>query len=768
MTDNSFEQMLQTRAIRINAVRCIIGVAAFVILMILVVLAQGVEGRTITVNDNGGADYRKIQDAIDDADGGDTIRVFKGTYYENVIVNKRVDLIGNGSANTTIYHNQYSDGVTITADWVNLSGFRVTKSWWGSPSEASIRVESDHNMIFDTNCSNNERGISLSRAHHNTLFNNSCFKNDFGMYQSSSWNNTFINNSCVSNSEAGIKIRYSFQSVLIGNTYSNNNYGIYLYSSLNSTITNNSCLSNNEIGLNFRYSSQNILMNNSYSYNDYGIYLYSSRNNSFLYDAITENQIGIHLNNSNNNTFHYCEILDNAEYGMSAPNNIEYAINATQNYWGDSSGPFHEGSNPNGLGDNVTDNVEYDPWIRGSVGKPPTAHIDSILPNPAVEGQNVNFIANETVDNTVERYFWSSSIDGGLFNHTSSTFSTGDLTPGNHVISLKVRNDQGIWSQEVTLNLTILPVAIKNQHPVLTILSPGNNSVVSGIVSIHGKVYDPDDNSTIVEVSIDGGEWFEVSNISLWNYQFDPTHVTNNGSLISFRAFDGQNYSSPQTLYLILKKEKDVPDGGISLPDSTAAGIIALCFFGIIGAAYLRENVRFALVSLLAIPLYTKLSKDDVLSQTNRLTIFRYVTNNPGVNYTQIKKELKFGTSSLVYHLAVLEREELIRSKKEVGRRMFYLKDSCWDPNSGMVGLLNTPVQNRISKYLEDHGPASMRDIEKALSLKQQSVSYNIRRLVERKQVTSPGKKRNALYMVCKDETYRNTIDSINDQGVME
>ena len=61
-----------------------------------------------------------------------------------------------------------------------------------------------------------------------------------------------------------------------------------------------------------------------------------------------------------------------------------------------------------------------------------------------------------------------------------------------------------------------------------------------------------------------------------------------------------------------------------------------------------------------------------------------------------------------------------------------------------------------------------MRDIENALSLKQQSVSYNIRRLVERKQVTSPGKKRNALYMICEDQKYGENIDAINDLSVIK
>jgi len=416
----------------------------------------------------------------------------------------------------------------------------------------------------------------------------------------------------------------------------------------------------------------------------------------------------------------------------------------------------------------VTDYVDFDPWLGNEIDKPPVAHIYSISPNPVFEGQEVNFIANDTGDDVIIRYFWNSSIDGRLYNDSSSTFSSTGLTPGNHTISLKVRNDLGIWSQEVTATVTILPIEPVNLPPVFTILSPENNSAVSGIVSIQGTVVDPEGNSTFVEMSIDGGEWFTITNISFWNYQFETTQIENGVCLIRFRAFDGENFSNSQTLHLILENDKNNHEGNLNLPNPPMAGIITICFFGFLGVAYLRENVRFTLLSMLTVPLYTKLSKDDVLGQANRQTIFTFLTDNPGVNYTRIKKELNFGTSTLVYHLAVLEREELIRSKKEIGRRRFYPKDSHLGLKSGMIGLLTTPVQNRIFKYLEDHGPASMRDIEKALSLKQQSVSYNIRRLVERKQVASPEQKRNALYMICKDQTYRKNIKSINDLSVIK
>ena len=75
-----------------------------------------------------GQTYSKIQDAINDSIPGDTIRVYAGIYHENVLVNKSIDLIGNGSANTIVNASYKGSGITITADWCKVSGFYVTAS----------------------------------------------------------------------------------------------------------------------------------------------------------------------------------------------------------------------------------------------------------------------------------------------------------------------------------------------------------------------------------------------------------------------------------------------------------------------------------------------------------------------------------------------------------------------------------------------------------------------------------------------------------------
>lgn len=220
-----------------------------------VLLSNQAEAKTWYVDDDGGADFEKIQDAVNASEDGDTIRVFGGTYYEYVVVNKTVSLVGNGSANTTINGGGVGDAVEITVDWVNLSGFGIQNSGHRR-KDAGIKVQSN--------------------------------------------NTTITNNTITSNKEDGIYLYFSNNTTISNTTISNNNMGISLHSSNNNTITGNT-ISNNTIS-------------------------------------------------------------NNTRYGINAKSNNKYTTNATNNWWGNDSGPYHPSKNPTGKGNNVSDYVDFSPW----------------------------------------------------------------------------------------------------------------------------------------------------------------------------------------------------------------------------------------------------------------------------------------------------------------------------------------------------------------------------------------------------------------------
>lgn len=88
----------------------------------------------------------------------------------------------------------------------------------------------------------------------------------------------------------------------------------------------------------------------------------------------------------------------------------------------------------------------------------PTAHIDSISPNPAKIGEDfVQFQGHgEDVDGLVDAHEWRSDLDGFLNSRQSFAINASFLTEGTHSISYKVKDDDGVWSTPTTATLSIV------------------------------------------------------------------------------------------------------------------------------------------------------------------------------------------------------------------------------------------------------------------------------------------------------------------------
>jgi hypothetical protein len=90
--------------------------------------------------------------------------------------------------------------------------------------------------------------------------------------------------------------------------------------------------------------------------------------------------------------------------------------------------------------------------VSAGAGKP-IAYIDSITPNPALEGATITFTGHGEGDGTIEDHEWTSNLQGFLGD--DATIQYTGLLVGNHEISFKVQNDNGIWSDPTTTNLRI-------------------------------------------------------------------------------------------------------------------------------------------------------------------------------------------------------------------------------------------------------------------------------------------------------------------------
>ncbi len=225
-------------------------------------------GKTLYVGGSGPNNYSSIQEAINDASNGDTIFVYNGTYYENIVINKSINLVGEDAKTTIIDGRKKGDTIIIHGNKINFNGFTIrNSSKWPSSGifvSGSYFINISNNII-----TSNGNGISLYSTHNSVISNNTVTRNeagiDFGAYCSD--NIAFHN--YISNNGGGFKIE-SNENKISSNILYKNDVGMGIEGS-NNIIYNNLILSSEIIGIAVWEGSKNMIMGNNISKNHIGI-----------------------------------------------------------------------------------------------------------------------------------------------------------------------------------------------------------------------------------------------------------------------------------------------------------------------------------------------------------------------------------------------------------------------------------------------------------------------------------------------------------------
>jgi len=254
-------------------------------------------GNTITVNASGGGDYTHIRWAIDNASEGDTVYVEAGTYNENIVIRKAVELIGAGENKTIIKGNWINGIVMIMTDGVHISGFTITDTNADPDYSRGIGFWEVNGCWIENNVfTDSSSGISLDESSNNTIYDNIFFNNDYGIHSNSANNNTIFENIFL-NSTYGISMYESNNNIVNDNLYNNNNYfGILTSGSKNNTISNNSFMSDGsyirQTGISISGGQNNTISKNIFQTNNiYEISIESSTHNIIAGNEMMKNGI---------------------------------------------------------------------------------------------------------------------------------------------------------------------------------------------------------------------------------------------------------------------------------------------------------------------------------------------------------------------------------------------------------------------------------------------------------------------------------------------
>lgn len=243
---------------------------------------------TLYVGGTGEGNYTRIQYAIENASDGDTIFVYDDSspYYEEIIIDKTINLIGE-EKNTTIIDANFSfSPINITSDRCLISDFTIKNcklsGWWWEFS--AIKIFKCSNVIIKNNIITLGAFAKIGGdgfASINLHSSSNCIIQD---------NFIFEEYSHSSKSCSGIVMHDDSSDNLISrNEIKGYDNGIYIKQSDNNIISNNSIYSNDN-GISIICSDHNEIENNNiYFNNDYGIELSQSTRNEIINNIISEN-----------------------------------------------------------------------------------------------------------------------------------------------------------------------------------------------------------------------------------------------------------------------------------------------------------------------------------------------------------------------------------------------------------------------------------------------------------------------------------------------
>lgn len=235
------------------------------------------------------ADSQEIQEAINTANPEDKLFIYHGTYYENLVVNKSLSLIGQNRCNTTVDGNFTGDVIEIAANKVNITGFTIQNS--GALPHCGILLNnSTNNNLYDNQIiANNNIAICLSHSSSNNITANNIANNGVGISLEWSSNNTLQGNIITASSFEGIWLDYSSNNRIYRNTVTATSFHcLGLYESPNNTVAGNT-LSNSYIGIELFNSTNNGVFSNTLLKSNYGIWLHSSSNSEFYHNNFVNN-----------------------------------------------------------------------------------------------------------------------------------------------------------------------------------------------------------------------------------------------------------------------------------------------------------------------------------------------------------------------------------------------------------------------------------------------------------------------------------------------
>src|SRR5919199_1967823 len=118
-------------------------------------------------------------------------------------------------------------------------------------------------------------------------------------------------------------------------------------------------------------------------------------------------------------------------------------------------------------------------------------------------------------------------------------------------------------------------------------------------------------------------------------------------------------------------------------------------------------------------------------SSENKLYIYKYIVNYPGVHLRKICRELRLAMGDTQYQLSILEKESKIKSRRVNNYRHYYPLTIPNEQNELILAFLRQETIRDILIYLLENPGSSQQVLANFMNVSSPTIKWHMSRLIE-------------------------------------